>query len=460
MRKTYKRLSALLLAVCLMLPCLLPGVRAADAAEPETFVYDFGTFQAGSSNPATVGAGLGNGLIANGSPVVANNTALYEDIKGTYEENKLHWYFEREYSISWKYAAMAMLPACATRFQILANEYVAFTIRNPGEGVWSVTANYPISNRGVDVAVYIVPGNTTDITAALTEENCLGTYNCLDESASAVATPTSSSQKYSTSLKNWTPKAGESYKLIFKSVNGESANKNQGFISNITLTRQVASVTVNEETAYYQTADAAVAAINAAESGTIALLADITSSTDIVLKSGVTLDLNGNTLTATVDATQGTVTDSSNGAGSIVGSSVVVKTGANEVAIKSGNTYKIFDYTMNVEETAEEKDNGSVSFWFKVDLSDAALGLIDDGTTDFAVGATMQWIPTEGASSSKNVALEAAEVTKWAGLMQEGDYWFYLNVTGFDTLGDVAGTLTVTPTISGNAGTPITYSVN
>ena len=215
-----------------------------------------------------------------------------------------------------------------------------------------------------------------------------------------------------------------------------------------------------ENITYYDTADAAVAAINATESGTVKLLANIASETAITLKSGVTLELNGKTLTATVDATRGTVTDATDGKGSIVGTSAVVAVGDNEVVLKQGNVCRIFDYELTVEDEPEEKDDGSVNFWFKAELDAAAYTMVSQGATGLTVGANMKWTPAEGAAASGTAVMAADKVAQWAGVAASGDYWFYVNVTGFDTLGDATGELKVTPTIGGNAGIPITYSVN
>ena len=62
-------------------------------------------------------------------------------------------------------------------------DWVAFTIKNPGEGLYALDLSYMATFCGAEeVAVYIIPADAEDIAAAMTEENLVGVYSCYDPS--------------------------------------------------------------------------------------------------------------------------------------------------------------------------------------------------------------------------------------------------------------------------------------
>ena len=262
------------------------------------------------------------------------------------------------------------------------------------------------------------------------------------------------------------------YVIVFRcdGVSDNCATKNARLLLNsLTMTpvvaeeeEPVASSVLNGVTTNYTSADVLAEAINDAEEGTkFTLLADVTTATELTLKSGVTLDLNGKALTATVNAKNGIVTDTTGGKGSIVGSAIV-NAGENAVALTKGNVSRVFGYTMTedntpVVDTVEEKKQ--VGFWFKVELSADAYTMLADGAAGLKIGAKMQWTPTGGEMVSKDYALGAEQIIGWAGVAGSGDYWFYVNVTGFESL-TTTGSLAVVPMINDvTVGNPITYTV-
>jgi D-alanyl-D-alanine carboxypeptidase len=130
--------------------------------------------------------------------------------------------------------------------------------------------------------------------------------------------------------------------------------------------------------------------------------------------------------------------------------------------VTKDNVSRIFGYTMTedntpVVKTVEEKTQ--VGFWFKAELSADAYTMLADGAAGLTVGATMQWTPTGGEAVSRNYVLSAEQIIGWAGVAGSGDYWFYVNVTGFESL-TTTGTLKVMPTVNGVTGNAIAYSVN
>lgn len=84
----------------------------------------------------------------------------------------------------------------------------------------------------------------------------------------------------------------------FSSATGASTSKCYASLSSLTMTPAIASHTADGITTAYASVDALVTGINNAASGTVKLLADISTTADLTIKNGVSLDLNGKTLTA------------------------------------------------------------------------------------------------------------------------------------------------------------------
>ena len=94
-------------------------------------------------------------------------------------------------------------------------DFIAFTIKNPGQGKYELNISYMATLCGAEeIAVYIIPADTEDIGAALTEQYLVGTYNCYDPSVD-VEKPTIDNKRSSV-LGTWSAGTAEEYILVYK----------------------------------------------------------------------------------------------------------------------------------------------------------------------------------------------------------------------------------------------------
>lgn len=123
-------------------------------------------------------------------------------------------------------------------------DWLAFTIRTPGAGEWSLTANHPACFAGAEeVKVYILPASTTDIPAAMTEDHYVGSYNCYNPDVQNEKP--SIDYNVDSVLGKWTAGADQEYILVLECVkaNQDSLDRVQNsttaldYGSNIYLTR-------------------------------------------------------------------------------------------------------------------------------------------------------------------------------------------------------------------------------
>ena len=440
--KTRNRIITLLLAACLLLSMGAVSVWAAETAVAEkTVEYSFQykeevTLKTTSSGTAKWSEARNITALGNAyADRIINSMPAY-----------------------WNLDVCGQPTAYTADKGIIANAYVgdwvAVKIKSPGAGRYAVAVT-PNGDSGSaqQCNVYIYPGNTEQTVVSaevsayrenqtdLTVGTFIGNLNLNINNA-----PTTIG--YPEFTKN------TEYIVVFQAaqsgLNTKKPELASIMIAGMTMTQSV-------------TADNVAAEISNAPCGsTIKLNADCdTGAEAVTVGKGVTMDLNGKTLTATVNAEKGIVKDTTGGKGSIVGSAIV-NAGEGAVALTKDNVSRIFGYTLTedntpVVKTVEEKTQ--VGFWFKAELSADAYTMLADGAAGLTVGATMQWTPTGGEAVSRNYVLSAEQIIGWAGVAGSGDYWFYVNVTGFESL-TATGTLEVVPTVNGVTGNAIAYSVN
>ena len=256
--------------------------------------------------------------------------------------------------------------------------------------------------------------------------------------------------------------ANGNYVLVIQSNGQDTRNSNDSRnvqINSLTLVPPAAKIGDTE----YFTVQAAVDAAEA-EGKTVTLLRNVTENA-VDVKSGVTLDLNGKTLTASVKGS-GTVTDSSERSqGKIVGESAVQKVGENEIALYDGTTTRVVGYTLSASAAEEVKKDDAVSavnfrYTFKLDNPEAYTMIAEDAkNAGFTIGATLSF---NGAT--EDAKLIDGTVSGWASEMAknaDADCVFYVRVTGFESLGaEDTGDLGVQLTLGGAAGAAKSEVVN
>lgn len=476
--KQTKKLFALLLVICMVL-AMIPAVSA-EEAEPKTVVYDFDFVKIAT---AADGKQVGTGLTA-------------EDV-----QNQIAGLNDKGY-INWDYVATSsgvVIEGSADyvfgtsgwfRNRTGLNSWVAFSIDNPGDGMWNLTANIPQTTRGsTAVDMYILPADTVksastqvdDIADAIREASPITVFSCnADSQTGKPAEPVAADIKQNVILTDptnaavqatWEPGSVEenpTYILVLKTA---ATNKNgqyaYAFFSQLMMTPVLATVTDGETATDYTDADALADAISSADSDTeIKLLSDITVS-DFTLNSDVKLDLNGKTLNATVNDAAGQIIDSSGGAGRVKGATLG-DLAANQMVLTDKDGYlHICNYTLSLPaafDAVEAAENGdSVRFWFNVRFENAAAyDVIAGGSSGFSVGANFQWNDNTSVGAKFGTDLS---VEDWASKMKsDPNYYFYVDVDGLENAA-ASGTLTVLPTVSDEQGTSsitsgLTYTVN
>lgn len=205
------------------------------------------------------------------------------------------------------------------------------------------------------------------------------------------------------------------------------------------------------------------AALDAAEPGETVKLQQDALLNEVVIPEGVTLDLNGHTLTTAVVGPMG----------KLVGNGVLKTYASTNVNAElmaentlplydaSVNGYKLFKYSYLNAQT-EEVGNDTVKFWYQLLFEDAAAyDLIETGTSGFTMGVDLTADDVYAPCTFKNSRQTGEEIVNdanaWAAayatfakatLAKDKTPWLYVNVTN----AAMADAISVAPVITtGNA---------
>ena len=196
---------------------------------------------------------------------------------------------------------------------------------------------------------------------------------------------------------------------------------------------------------------------NAGDGNVIYLLENYEGN--ITLKNGMTLDLNGKTVTGAVNAVNGEVSDTAGG-GSVSGQLSVPSANTQMPLLVPGteNTYKFFDYQI-VQATVAQADpekQGAKNFWFDIDFTNAAAYTLLQGDSNLKIGATLSWTESNGNTGSIEIAFDEA-VKRWAAADHSQNQGLYVQVTGIPYFG--VTDISVTPHITVE-GTDLAINMN
>ena len=249
MRKC-KRISALLLAVCLVLSMAVPAVWAEEDAEVKEVTHHFDIRKL--KTDGVVSNITGNSLFNVGT------TGLGDETKGiawNYNNGKIDWKVKAYSFTTDKANDVSFTSYDYFRARASVDDWIAFTFKNPGAGKWELSLGHIVTTAGAEeMAVYILPGSvvksdgtaTEDIAAELRSAEALGTVNCYDTAGTITSdTPNGSDttanliKKVSTALNEWTsgdPVETPEYILVLQSVKASAAEKAYIYASSLTMT--------------------------------------------------------------------------------------------------------------------------------------------------------------------------------------------------------------------------------
>ena len=168
-------------------------------------------------------------------------------------------------------------------------------------------------------------------------------------------------------------------------------------------------------------------------------LLDDASGTEVVL-DGVTLDLNGHTLTAdALSATTGNLVDSTGGKGSLVCPSVALSGANKNLPLNEDGDLRLAPLTPNVTLERLTEDKVRVRFVFTQKAADT---IIDDavlaGNTDISVQICLTWTK-DGVPKERTYVCDPALLTKYA---QKWDgRRFVATITGVEQVEDLTCTV-------------------
>jgi hypothetical protein len=459
--KTAKHILALVLTLCLLTSIMLPTVWA-EENNPAIYVF-------GSSD--------GKNYEFNSKSANSGYTKLDSNAAHTFTpEGTAAWTYlnqshtTRRVQVTPTYTKIGFSGSDKTNYP-----FVAVQLENVTAGTYNLNFKLTLTDSGGLAKIYIVTReayNTAIQTwlekydtqdsaivnkqfATLADEHTT-IYNALNDRAlnnlenSVLSCYNYEGASAEQSIGKVTFGANGNYVLVIQSNGKDTRNSNDYRnvqINSLTLVPPAAKIGDTE----YFTVQAAVDAAEA-EGKTVTLLRNVTENA-VDVKSGVTLDLNGKTLTADVIG-QGKLTDSSAAAGVVISDEApTCGVNADELLLKTTVGYQIFDYTLTAAEPVKAEDGKSVKFWFDVRFAEAqataAYTAIAAGDSGFKLTVDLSW---ENGSALPVRFGDGKSVADWASLMlQKPEYSFYICVEGLDSV-TTAGTLKAAPKIDGLQG--------
>lgn len=272
-------------------------------------------------------------------------------------------------------------------FNCQVGGWMAFQIKNPGAGTYTVDYNYNYYNTGMTDGAdfYLIPLSVVEaaggVEAAMTSEYMIS-------QDVGLGSGTQNAAQTRTLSENVTITGTEDYIFVAKATLGKSdATTGSAYLS-------MNSVTLTSNAVYNDYASAAAAATSSFH-----IVKLVHNHEDNINVNGYTLDLNGYTVNGNVVATSGKVIDSTDGTGKITGN-LTTNDVQRYLPLKSSEGWKIFKYLPLINENNTNRSDYSKStvavsgdyvlFWFDINFSNAeAYSLIASGTSGLTIGAAI-----------------------------------------------------------------------
>lgn len=213
-----------------------------------------------------------------------------------------------------------------------------------------------------------------------------------------------------------------------------------------------------------------------AESGTVQLLKNVTTTGYVTVGTNVTLDLAGKTLDTTNSGTFsvfGKVVDSTEGKGLLKlqeGSYTIQKDNPSlPIYDSTAGGYRLYTYQLTTLRTYEPGTANTVQFWFKLTFTnEEAWELLTTGNEKHGITVKSKY-QFSGQTASESWFSFNSEFIHWiadqvvSSQYTQDQLGFYLNVTNTNLLGE--RTMTVTPAVDsvpsvGTESKQMTYSLN
>ena len=441
--KTSKRLWALLLTVCMVL-AMIPAVSAAKDEGTGTFTYDFDALKIANANNVEL----------------SGQTAWWKNAGTVLAEMKAAGLIDWEhYALGGKtitsrddaaiFTSAGYLYGRAGNSTATNTDYMAFKSDNPGQGKYTLSVNHAASTNGAaQVGVYILPGDTAadQIASLLAGETAatyrMGSYNCYSATATGKDYNTTTLVTGSNLEGTWEVKDNNSYIVVFRMDQGQASNSCRMYLSQLVLT-PVAAEKEDEAMIGTESYDTLQDAINDAKSEDEIILQTAAEADKVTVPAGVTLNLNGNTLTAGEIEIAGALV----GDGLLVTSNEITCSSDNGgyLPLKTAGGYKLFK--VNTQALGiKEVDATTNAYWFHADFEKTAAY---DYYADVKIGVQMTW---DGGSKDANA--DETFMSNWATrVMADKELDIKVTVTGLDTVTNFK----LTPVIQANG---VTISMN
>ncbi len=137
----------------------------------------------------------------------SNNTYI-KDVADTldsyYKDEVLNWTLAEDAASSTRFRSSGGLTTYGKQ-----DEYIAFRIKFPGSGLYTLSLNHGQMGRGATGAVYILPGDTTDIAFAMDNHNRVGKVQFYNENGDTAITDDVTSM-----IGTWEFSANKEYILV------------------------------------------------------------------------------------------------------------------------------------------------------------------------------------------------------------------------------------------------------
>ena len=182
MKRSLKCLLAVVLVICMTMSYIVPAAYAAGTTS-ETVIYDFDLLDEKNK----VLNGNFYGVDPNGDGQLRMSEIL-DELNAFYDSGDLNWKFAgASTDILGTSAAEQTLPVgvryaknFGTRIYSSAGSWLAYTIKSPGTGTYTLSLNYSHDFDNGIVAVYVLPADTQDIIGATDPSNRVGIADISD----------------------------------------------------------------------------------------------------------------------------------------------------------------------------------------------------------------------------------------------------------------------------------------